>query len=81
MDIIRFLKKIKKKFFSYKLFLKAFVQNKKIIYLNKHNKYSDYLNHQKNKTTNPEKIKVWMGEEWNIKYYGFLEIFKRNKGD
>ena len=20
-----------------------------------------------------------MGEEWNIKYYGFLEIFKKNK--
>ena len=79
MDIIRFFKKIKKKFFSYKLFLKAFLQNKKIIYLNKHNKYSDYLNHQKNKTTNPEKIKVWMGEEWNIKYYGFLEIFEKNK--
>tara|TARA_B100000886_G_scaffold340451_1_gene310093 strand:+ start:4327 stop:4995 length:669 start_codon:yes stop_codon:yes gene_type:complete len=79
LDIIRFLKKIKKKFFSYKLFFKAFLQNKKIIYLNKYNKYSDYLNHQKNKTTNPDKIKVWLGEEWNIKYYGFLEIFKRNK--
>ena len=79
MDIIKLFKKIKKKFFSYKLFLKAFLQNKKIIYLNKHKKYSDYLKHQKNKTTNPEKIKVWMGEEWNIKYYGFLEIFKKNK--
>jgi hypothetical protein len=57
----------------------ALMQNKKIIYLNKYNNYSDYIKHQKDKTTNPEKIKMWLGEEWDIKYRGFLEIFQRNE--
>ena len=73
------LMKIKKKIISIKYFLTAWIQNKKIIYLNKYENYKDYLTHQKDKTTNPEKIKVWLGEEWDIKYRGFLEIFQRNK--
>jgi len=79
LGIKSFFKKLRKKFLSFKLFFKAFLQNKKIIYLNKYNKYSDYLNHQKNKTTNPEKIKLWIGQEWSVKYEGFLELFKRNE--
>tara|TARA_Y100001978_G_C23580821_1_gene378877 strand:+ start:51 stop:743 length:693 start_codon:yes stop_codon:yes gene_type:complete len=72
-------RKIKRKINSLRFYLQALISNKKIIYLNKHKNYSDYLKHQKDKTTNPEKIKIWLGKEWDIKYYGFLEIFKRNK--
>ena len=79
MDILSFFKKLKKKFLRYKLLFKALLENKKIIYLNNYSNYSDYLKHQKNKTTNPKKIKIWLEDEWNIKYYGFSEIFKRNK--
>ena len=28
---------------------------------------------QKNKTLNPERIKKWFGEEWEIKYEGFCD--------
>ena len=37
----------------------------------------DYINHQKAKTTDPSKIKKWLGEEWNIKLNGFKEIFSQ----
>lgn len=72
-------KKLKIKIKNLLIFFKAFFQNKKIIYLNKYKKYSNYLNHQKIKTSDPEKIKKWLGEEWEIKYIGFVEIFERNK--
>jgi len=72
-------KKLKIKINNLKIFLKAFFQNKKIIYLNNYKKYSNYLNHQRNKTNDPKKIKKWLGEEWEIKYNGFREIFERNK--
>ena len=76
---LRFFQIFKKKFKSLRLSLKGLLLNKKIIYFNKYNNYSDYLDHQRKKTTNPDKIKVWLGEEWDIKYYGFLELFKKNK--
>ena len=62
-------RKIKRKINSLRFYLQALISNKKIIYLNKHENYSDYLNHQKDKTTNPEKIKIWLGKEWDIKYF------------
>ena len=65
--ISSFLMKIKRKIIRIKYFLIALLQNKKIIYLNKYKNYSDYIKHQKDKTTNPEKIKMWLGEEWDIK--------------
>ena len=37
----------------------------------------DYINHQKEKTTDPSKIKKWLGEEWDIKINGFKEIFSQ----
>ncbi len=74
-----FLNKIKKKIRSLIILIRSLLQKKNIIFLNKYNKYADYLEHQKNKTMNPSKIKLWKGEEWEIKYIGFLEIFNRNK--
>lgn len=40
-------------------------------------KHLDYINHQKEKTTNPAKIKKWLGEEWDIKLNGFKKIFSQ----
>ncbi len=37
--------------------------------------HTSYVQHQKKKTTNPEKISVWKNEEWDIKLNGFKEIF------
>ena len=73
------LKKLKNKLKSLIVLIRSLIQNKKIIFLNKYKKYADYLDHQKNKTMDPSKIKLWMGEEWETKYVGFLEIFNRNK--
>jgi len=42
------------------------------------NKYNDYVNHQKEKTLDPERIKKLLGEDWDIKVEGFKKIFKRN---
>ena len=70
--------KVQIKFRKFKNFIRLFFQNKKILFLNNHQDYSEYIIHQKNKTLNPERIKKWFGEEWGIKYEGFLEIFKRN---
>ncbi len=39
-----------------------------------------YIEHQKQKTTNPEKIKKWLGEEWSLKLNGFKEIFSQYEG-
>lgn len=43
-------------------------------------KHLDYVNHQKQKTTDPSKIKKWLGEEWDIKLNGFKEIFSQYNG-
>ena len=56
-----------------KLFKKGIKTN-----LNKHDSYEVYVKHQKIKTTDPERIKKWLNEEWQIKYEGFKDIFERN---
>ena len=38
-----------------------------------------YLTHQKLKTTDKDRIKIWLNDEWKIKYDAFNDIFKRNK--
>lgn len=45
----------------------------------KYKNYKEYVSHQEEKTKNPNKIKLWLNDEWEIKYDGFLHIFKRNK--
>lgn len=37
--------------------------------------YKDYINHQKDKTTDPIKRKKWLNEEWELKLNGFKKIF------
>ncbi len=48
--------------------------NKQILQSKAH---ADYISHQKIKTTNPKKIKKWLGEEWELKLEGFNKIFKQ----
>ena len=48
--------------------------NKEILQSKAH---ADYISHQKIKTTNPKKIKKWLGEEWELKLNGFKEIFSK----
>ena len=40
--------------------------------------YEDYIKKQIEKTTDPERISKWKGEEWQIKVDGFKHIFNRN---
>jgi len=46
--------------------------------LNNHKSYENYLTHQQVKTKDPQKIKKWLNNEWEIKYNGFKNIFNRN---
>ena len=39
--------------------------------------YSSYINKQKEKTTDPVRIKKWFNEEWQIKLDGFKNIFEQ----
>ena len=39
--------------------------------------YSDYITKQKEKTTDPMRIKKWLGKEWQIKLDGFKSIFNQ----
>ena len=41
--------------------------------------YEEYLNLQKEKSTDPERVEKWLNEEWLFKLDGFKEIFKRNE--
>jgi len=43
----------------------------------KYNNYEEYIDHQKQKTTDPRRRKKWLGEEWEMKMEGFKEIFNQ----
>ena len=53
-----------------------FFKRKKSQLLDSH-EHTSYIQHQKKKTTNPEKISVWKNEEWDIKLNGFKDIFSQ----
>ena len=61
------------------LIIRKYLSRKSVISTHRYDNYQKYLDHQKEKTTDPERIKKWMNEEWTIKYEGFKEIFVRNK--
>ncbi len=46
----------------------------------KYGAYEEYIRHQKEKTTDPERIRKWKEEEWQPKLDGFRDIFERNRG-
>ena len=72
MKIKNYIKKF------YYLFFSKFIDGK-IKFFNRHKKYEDYINKQLEKTLNPNKIKKWQGDEWQIKVDGFRHLFKRNE--
>ena len=44
--------------------------------------YEDYINHQKEKTTDPRRRKLWLGKEWKMKidiFKNVFEYYKNNK--
>lgn len=64
--------------------IKYYYEKIKILFFNKKNKqkvinYIDYVNLQKEKTLNPEKINKWLNEEWDIKLNGFKKMFSRHE--
>jgi len=40
--------------------------------------YAEYLKHQTEKTLDPQKREKWLGEEWQIKYQAFLDLFNKH---
>lgn len=68
------LNKIKKIYYK---FLSKYIDGKIKIF-NRHSTYEDYIEKQIEKTTDPERISKWKGEEWQIKVDGFKHIFNRN---
>ena len=73
-QIIYLIRKTK----SLKILSKSVFFKKKIVSTNKYKKYKEYLKFQKEKTLDPKRIKKWLNEEWEIKYFGFKKIFERN---
>ena len=45
---------------------------------NSYTAYSEYVDHQKEKTLDPQRMEKWLGEEWQVKVDGFTEIFQRS---
>lgn len=72
MKLVKIAKKL------YYLFLSRFIDGKIKIY-NRHKNYEDYINKQLEKTSDPNRIKKWRGDEWQIKVDGFKNLFKRNE--
>jgi hypothetical protein len=72
MKLVKIAKKL------YYLFLSRFIDGKIKIY-NRHKNYEDYINKQLEKTSDPNRIKKWKGDEWQIKVDGFKNLFKRNE--
>ena len=44
-----------------------------------YNSYEDYIQHQSQKTLDPEKRKKWLNDEWNLKINGFKQEFSKIK--
>jgi SAM-dependent methyltransferase len=72
MRIKNLIKRLYYQFFS------KFLDGKIKIY-NRHKNYENYINKQLEKTLDPNKIKKWKEEEWQIKVDGFRNLFQRNK--
>lgn len=45
--------------------------------MEKYEKYSQYVEHQKEKTNDPVRRKKWLTTEWDLKLQGFKKIFSR----
>ena len=45
----------------------------------RHGSYDEYIDFQKQKTEDPVRREKWLGEEWDSKINGFVDIFTKNK--
>jgi len=75
-NIKNMIKKLIRKIY-YKYFLSYF--SKKIKIFKNHKNYENYIERQKQKTLDPNRIKKWTGVEWEIKLDGFRKLFHRNQ--
>ena len=73
--IIIFFRKIK----LFKFIIKKKFLSRDSIKISEYKNYQDYINHQKEKTTDPNRVKKWLKDEWDYKYKGFKAVFKKNK--
>lgn len=68
-----------------KKYLKAIIQfqkklfSKPLILHQRHASYDSYIEKQKEKTTDPERVKKWLEDEWEEKLDGFHKLFERNR--
>lgn len=62
-----------------RIFKLLFKNKKKIGIVKDYEKYEDYINHQKEKTCDPERRKKWLGEEWVTKLDYFEKTFMEVK--
>ena len=46
--------------------------------IRQYNNYGEYLNHQKEKSLNTDRVKKWLKEDWHPKVEMFINHFKRN---
>lgn len=68
--IVRILKAAEQ--IKYMLFGKPFTIH------HRHDTYHSYVEKQKEKTNDPERVKKWLGDEWEEKLDGFRNLFNRN---
>lgn len=52
---------------------------KPLILHRRHDSYDSYIEKQKEKSTDPERVKKWLGDEWEEKLDGFRKLFDRNR--
>jgi len=45
--------------------------------LRKYSDYQNYIEFQKQKSSDPVRIQKWLNEEWNVKLNGFIDEFKK----
>lgn len=56
-------------------FFRKLFNKKEPVQVQKYQSYEDYINHQKEKTTDPERREKWLGEEWELKLNFFESKF------
>lgn len=69
------IQKIKSKIYAY---ISIYILRKKATLFSRHINYQEYINKQKSKTLDKQRIEIWQNEEWDLKFNGFKEIFLRN---
>jgi SAM-dependent methyltransferase len=59
--------------------IKNMLFSKPLILHRRHDSYDSYIEKQKEKTTDPERVKKWLEDDWEEKLDGFRKLFYRNR--